>query len=208
MQDIINLTVNTKSGEDLYVYPYSVSYSNKQKTYYYCSPEFSVNNTNNFFQKNYSLLDKLVLIKGVITVWWNYFSEDLKYLFGSYCFDRYFKHYRIRTYIKYIPRLIQTSYVFQADSVYGKNIDIRGQLSIDNRGDYIDISYLPPTTKYFDERLEEWINEDAEKLFATNDQETQEIINFYKKERLSYKHWRDTELAKGNEIEYLHSLNT
>lgn len=214
MDNIINLTINTKSGEDLYVYPYSIKHGIKQKYFYYCPPEFTVFNTNKFFIKCYYNKYKTCLIttKYVLTNWFKEFSYQFRWFFGSNCFNDNFKNYQWNTYISTIKILYEVSYVLLATNVFGKNIILRGQLHITPNHKYIEECYLTPTREYFDERLQEWLNEDVvtkiNNYTFIDEEDKQLLIETEIKLRQEYKNWRDSELAKGNKIEYLYSLNS
>lgn len=214
MQKKFELTVNTKSGEDLYVYPYSVQYGTKQKYFYYRSPEFTVNNTTEFFIKYHynKLLANTLKLTNCIKEWFEVFSWNFEDFFGTAVFDKNFNKRTWNLEFWWFKCCWEISYILPATSVFGKDITLRGQLEIETNNKYIDEYYLTPTKSYFDERLEEWINEDVATIYAkdfyTTEEDKQELIQFYTQLRLDYKNWRDTELAKGNEIEYLYSLNT
>lgn len=214
MQEKFKLTVNTKSGEDLYVYPYSVKYGTKQKYFCYYSPEFTTNNTNEYFIRYYNnnFLANTLKLTNCFKKWFEVFSWNFEDFFGTAVFDKNFKNRTWNLRLTWFKCYWELSYIFPATSVFGKDIILRGQLRIETSNKYFEDSYLTPTKEYFDERLEEWINEDIAAIYTKDIYITEE----YKKEltqigtqlRLDYKNWRDSELAKGNKIEYLYSLNT
>ena len=218
MQKKFELTVNTKSGEDLYVYPYSIQYGTKQKYFYYRSAEFTANNTNEFFIRHYNnnLLANTLKLKNCIKDWLEVFSWQVPDFFGTAVFDKNFKYRTWNLKFSWFKCYWELSYILPAASVFGKNISLEGQLYIETNNKYVDDVYLAPTKQYFDERLEEWINEVNFQSFTDkfinrkyySEKEIQEQIENEIKFRQEYKKWRDTKLVKGNTIEYLYSLNT
>lgn len=212
MEPTFNLEARTSYGEDLYVYPYSYKYSSN-KLFFYPATQSVVKDTQQYLRDNQILPKYSRLFKYVscFKEWLELFGWQFEDFFGSAVFDECFKYREWSLDLYWLTDNLKYSHVFTAESVFGKDISLRGQLYICS-SKYFEDCYLTPTKEYFDERLDEWINDDVASLFAndtyTTEEDKQELIQFYSQLRQDYKNWRDTEIAKGNRIEYLYSLNT
>lgn len=193
MQDFYLTDIFTNSDETLYIYPYSVSLTERNSVCLFDAiasnmlylPYSESNNYINFFNKSYLFLAKfnkaldewIDRIKWEFTFLFDPFFSSYHYFDFDFCFNVFSEIFKQET--------------FYAYSVFNYNFSFLGGLVIDDCSDiseYIEDLNLKPSQKYLGE-----IMNDILSYRLMDSEET------YK----NYIEWRDNELKEGRKIYYI-----
>lgn len=187
MEEIINLSVKTKYGEDLYVMVYSAKWNTNYNHYeVYKSPEFLPYYIPNIYRSDSVweiLKQKYVLIKYALIEW-------LRILFWQFKCRRWsLELFYLACFLEY--PVIEVYETFRDQYQFS----IKGQLYFEHP--YIENCYPNPSQEYLEIRIADLIEE-----YLKSE------IEYYQTIAKEFIEWKKKQIDEGNHIYYICSLNT